>query len=182
LPLPRYVTTHTPNPLLLSCASLLKFTEPSLHYTSHFPIMPQFWIYHTPSPHKRPKRPPLSPPPLTTTTQNSTRSAFLTLPPELLALLPHYLPYQSTLRLLATCRYLRSLLSSSELAALRLKDGDEMYQMELSTYAALTRRDDWRPRSRWHEPRFGVEEIPCFGCLKWLVRFPRDSLYHSLIY
>lgn len=105
----------------------------------------------------------------------------LTLPPELLALLPQYLPYQSTLRLLATCRYLRPLLSSSELASLRLEDADEIYKIELSTYAALTRRDDWRPQSRWYEPRFGVEEMPCYACLKWLVRFSRDSL-SSFIY
>lgn len=119
-----------------------------------------------------------SPPPSPITMQTSQSSPLLTLPPELLALLPQYLPYQSTLRLLATCQYIQPLLSSPELASLRRLDSDEIHRMEIATFQSLKAREDWGRRSRWDEPRFGVEEVVFYTCLRWFVSCILHAPFH----
>lgn len=132
--------------------------------------MPQFWIYHTRSQRKLPgtfrvthKRRNMA---------EVTFSKFLDLPVEVLRIVPQYLPYQTTLRLLSTCRYLSTLLKQDELTALRLKDASEVLVIEEALW-----KKAYRCRSQGEQ--FSVTKIPCYTCLRWLVRLLQS--WNSLI-
>lgn len=90
------------------------------------------------------------------------------LPTEILRLIPQHLPWQSTLRFLATCKYLCHLFSPEELATFRSRDASEMYKMEQDLWAKLPLGPDWAFSRTWHDERFGLIELPCYICLKWL--------------
>ena len=76
------------------------------------------------------------------------QACLLKLPAETMRLLPPiYLPYQSSLRLLATCRYLRELLNKDELLVLRYCDPFEVYKTEKRYLKMLESKDfyeEWR--------------------------------------